>query len=1072
MRRASSATWTARVGLVIGLLAGCLPAWSQSTTARIEGLVRDDSGAIVPGVTVTATNTGTNFSRSAVTDSDGNYTLTPLPTGSYVVRAELSGFQPTSTRATLKVNDVARLDFSIKVGALTDVVEVVGVAPLIDKSTSSIGTVIDSQQVTNLPLNGRNFTQLATLSPGVNRGVPGGNASGESGNAETFRYGEVGGTAISVNGVREQGNTYYYDGLDNNERLVNSVVFFPSPEALQEFRVITANAAAEFGRSGGAVINLVTKSGSNEFGGSAYWFNRPRGLAATPSFAQSKPEFKRNDFGATFGGPLVKDRTFFFANYHGLRSKLPVEPGGLVTVPTALMRRGDFSELLNPSFTGQGRAIVIYDPVTGLPFPGNVIPANRLNPVGVKYLNAFPLPTRTDRATQNYLTNRLRDSNFDDADLRLDHNFSSSDQVFFRFSFSDSTRFDPGRIPGYQAGFGSGTATARAYGGALGYTKVLSPRVINEFRLGYSRYRYGFLPVGFGENQNQALGIPGPGGITGDNGISLIGGGNGNFIEYLGDFGPFIVTQKVYQLTDSLTLVRGRHNFKVGGTVLLADLAAERTQIGKGFYFFSDQTSPSPGRSGYEVADMLVGRTSFTATGIPSFSPRNTRSWENSLFVQDDWRVNEKLTLNLGLRWDLFTPYYEKDDRLANFVPTFGANGQITGGQLVLPGDGVSKATVDKDWNNFGPRLGFAYQVNDKTVVRGSWGIFYSLDRGGIDNQLTENPPYTVTQYRFDGPGSAVSLSEPIPLPVTVDPRNPVLPDGSGIVYVPRDTQNNRYQQFNLGVQRELSSTTAVTLGYVGTRGDNLTAVVSRAGFNGVVQGRITTVANVASSNYDSFQASLRRTSARGLSYLASYTWGHAINDSPGPFPGPGGFIVPTIANDLGVDKGNADYDIRHRFTLAATWPLPFAPDDPFLGGWSVNAIVTLQTGNWFSAFCCGGRPELVGDPNELTDAQRDAGFRFNPAAFRVVTNGANIAGRNIIQGPPLRTVDLSIFKTIKLGGRRALELRFEGFNILNTSQLQLNDDSLFLDRSNFGKAVQTRLNTERQVQLAARLTF
>ncbi len=1076
MRRVSL-TRIAAFGLAaVWLASASLPTWAQSTTARAEGVVQDETGAALPGVSVTATNAGTNFAKTAATDVEGHYILTPLPIGTYVVKAEIQGFNAATIKVTLTVNQVARLDFDLKVGDQAEVVEVVGATPILDKSTSTLGTVIDSTQVSNLPLNGRNFTQLATLAPGVNRGVPGGNASGAQGNAETFRYGEVGGAAISANGVREQGNAYFYDGVDNNERLVNTVVFFPATDALQEFRLITANAPAEFGRSGGAIFNLISKSGSNQLSGGAYWFNRPRDLAATPSFAgdvtgdgrPDKPAFKRNNFGALLGGPVVKDKTFFFLDYQGTRSTLPVETGNRVTVPTARMRNGDFSELLDPAFTGLGRPIIINDPLTGQPFPGNVIPAGRINPVGRAYLNAFPLPTETGRYTRNYLTQRQRDTEQDDFDLRLDHSLGQSDQLFARFSFSDTTRFDPGRIPGFQAGFGSGTAFARAYGGALGHTKVFGPSVINELRLGVNRLRYGFLPVGFGENQNQQLGIPGPGGITLDNGLSLIGGGDGTWLEYLGDFGQFIVVQKTYQVSNTLTWIKGRHSFKFGGAFLIADLTTERSNFGKGFYFFPDQTTPSAGRTGFEVAEMLIGTTQFTATGVPGFTPFDTRSYENSLFAQDDWRVNDKLTLNLGLRWDVFTPYYEKGDRLANFLPTFGTGG-ITGGSVVLAGqDGAPRGTVDTDWNNFGPRVGFAYQINDKTVLRGGWGLFYSLDRGGIDNQLTENPPFTVSQFRFGGAGSNVRLSDPIPLPEPVDLQNPVLPDGSGVVFVPRDTRNNQYQQFNLGLQREIDNQTAISLGYVGTRGDNLTARTSSAGFNGVVSGRLTTLANVATSSYDSLQASLRRTSASGLSYLASYTWGHALNDSPGPFPGPGGFLVPTIANDLGVDRGNADYDVRHRFTLSLTWPLPFAKDNAILGGWAVNGIVTLQTGNWFGVFQDGGRPNRVGDPNE--GGARDATRWFNTAAFASRTSGFGDAGRNVIEGPPLRTVDMSLFKTFKLRGRASLELRFEGFNIFNTTQLDVPNQ--FFGSPDFGRISQTRLNSERQVQLAARLTF
>ena len=1073
--------FAASCGLALAFTAPSVgPAWAQSATARIEGVVTDTTGAAVPGATATATNLATNLAKTVVTDAKGAYVLTPLTVGQYKVVLELQGFKPTSSKLALTVSQVVRHDVTLALGAVTEVVEVSGGAPMMEMSTSSVGTIIDSKQVGNLPLNGRNFTQLATLAPGVNRGSPGAVASGEQGNTETFRYGEVGGAALSVNGVREQGNTYLLDGVDNNETLVNSIVFFPPVEALEEFRVITSNAPAEFGRSGGGIITAVVKSGANQLHGSVYEFNRSKALAATPTFAapdpddptkKLKPDFNRNQFGATLGGPIVKDKTFFFLSYSGLRSTIPVEAGGMVTVPTAKMRRGDFSELLDAGFTGIGRPIVVNDPLTNQPFPNNVIPEGRLDPVAVRYLNSYPLPARTDRAQSNYYTNRERKSDFDDFDLRLDHNVGPSNSFFLRASYADDSRFDPGRIPGFQAGFGSGTAEAKGVGGVLGYTRLFGQNVVNEMRVGYNRYRYAFLPVGYGTNQNEQLGIPGPGGITTDNGISLIGGGNGTWIEYLGDYGQYQVTQNTWQLSDSVSWVRGAHTFKGGGTLMLRDLDFDRTQIGKGFYFYPDATEPSLGRTGFELAEMLIGTTSFTATGVPGYVPRSTRSWENSVFVQDDWRITRNLTANLGLRWDLYTPYYEVDDKLANFSPTFDAAGNVSGGTLVVAGqNGASRSTVDTDWNNFGPRVGLAYQINPQTVARGSWGLFYGLDRGGIDNQLSENPPAVVTQYRFSGPGSNVRLSEPIPVPVAVDPANPVLPDGSGVIYVPSNNKTSQIQQFNISVQRELSPSTAATLAYVGTRGDNLTAVTSVAGFSGGIQGRLTTVANVASSKYDSLQFQLRRNSSAGLSYLASYTFGHATNDSPGPFPGAGSNFTstPTDPRNLGLDEGNADFDIRHRLTLAATYELPFFKNDRLLGGWIVNTIVTLQTGNYFSVYAGNVRADVTGDPN---DGPRTSDEWFDTAAFsQPPADRTGNSKRNLVLGPGLRNVDLSLFKTFHFASRYGLELRFECFNLTNTPQYGF--PVQFLGDVNFGRVTQSRLNSERQIQLAARLTF
>ncbi|HEY7412573.1 MAG TPA: TonB-dependent receptor [Vicinamibacteria bacterium] len=1072
----SGAAFLRTVRPVLALAAAlCLasPLLAQ-TSGRIEGVVTDETGAAVPGATVTATQTETNFARAETTDGEGAYSLTALPLGPFRVTVELSGFRPAAAELVLTVNQVARVDLKLAVGGQTEVVDVSAAAPLIDKSTSYIGTLIDSEQVENLPLNGRNFTQLATLAPGVNRGIPGSNASGGGGgtDAETFRYSEFGGVALSVNGLREQFNNYQIEGLDNNETLVNSIAYLPSPEVIQEFRVVTTNAPAEFGRAGGAVQNLVIKSGSNAIHGSAYYFVRPEGLAATPEFAEEKPEFDNHDFGATLGGPIVKDRTFYFLSYHGLRNSIPVEAGNRVTVPTQLMREGNFSELLDPSRSGLADPIIIYDPLTGIPFPGNVIPPDRINPVGRNYLNSFPMPDGTG-VTRNYLTARQKESTYDDFDARLDHQFGASDNLFVGASYWDDQFSDPGRIPGFQAGFGAGTSRNKGYAVRLGETHTFSSDLINELRVGYTDFRFEFLPVGFGENQNEAIGIGGPGGINQDNGLSLVGGGNGFYIEYLGDFGQYRIKQRTIQLSDTVTWLRGSHTFKFGGALIRRNMAQERTQVGKGFYFFRDGLGFTPGYSGYEVADMLIGVTDFTATGNPGFIPRNVISWENSLFVQDDWRVNSKLTLNLGLRWDLYTPYYEEDDQLANFD-------NVTQ-RLVLPGqNGVPRSTIDTDYNNFGPRLGFNYLVDPRTALRASYGIFYSLDRGGIDRQLTENPPAVVTEYRFGGvPGSRVRLSDPIPLPTPVDPGSPDLPQGSGIVFIPRDTDTTMVQQWSVSVQRELTRNTAAMLAYVGTRAENLAALITSAGFAGAVADRLSSTFYIGESSYDSLQASIRRTQSHGLSYLASYTLASAENNTPGFFPGnpsrgttvtDADCVQPGQTCNLDLDKGPADYDAKHRFTLAGTWDLPFAKDNAVLGGWALNAVLTLQSGTPFtvySGFDGIRRADQSGDPN---DGPQTVDEWFETSVFSPAAGSQGTSGRNAVRGPGIRTLDLSLFKTFKAGSRAGVELRLEAFNVFDSAVYSQPNN--VVGDPNFGRITQTRLNTERQVQLAARLTF
>jgi hypothetical protein len=1071
-----TSSFRAKSFLVLAVLVLCLcalPAAAQTATARVEGIVTDNTGAVLPGATVTATNTETNASRVDVSNSTGAYTLTALPVGSYRVQVDLSGFKQQVTPIKLDVNQVARIDFKMQLGGVSEEMTVTAAAPLIEKSTSEISTVIDEKQIENLPLNGRNFTQLATLAPGVNRGIPGSNSSGGGSgtDAETFRYSEFGGAALSVNGLREQFNNYLIEGVDNNESLVNSIAYLPPPDAIREFSVITTNAPAEYGRAAGAVQNLVIKSGTNDLRGSVYDFYRPKSLAEKPEFAQEKPDFKNNDFGATLGGPIFKDRTFFFASFHGLRNSIPVEAGNFVTVPTDKMRIGDFSELLTPSVSGLAQPVIIYDPKTGIPFPGNVIPPGMLDPVGKAYLAAFPHATRAG-VTHNFLTHRQKESTYNDFDGRADQNMTSKDQLFVSGSHWNDSFSDPGRIPGFQAGFGAGTSENKGYTLRLGETHLFSENVINELRVGSTDFNFGFLPVGFGTDQNKQLGIPGPGGITTANGLSLIGGGDGTFIEYLGDFGQYVIKQKALQISDAITWLRGNHSFKFGGTMLRREMNQNRTQYGKGFYFFRDAFGFDTGYTGYEVSDMLLAATNFTATGIPGFVPRDTISWENAVFVQDDWRVMPNLTLNLGMRWDLLTPYYEKDNKLANYDPTTG--------RLIVAGvNGASRSTLKTNRDNFGPRLGFDWLLNNRTALRGGYGVFYSLDRGGINNQLTENPPAVVSEFRFGSDaGARVKISEPIPLPDPVNPNNPVLPQGSGLVYIPNDSKTTQVQQWSLGLQRELNPNTSGMVAYVGTRGDHLATVVTSAGFAGAVADRLTTVMYIGKSTYDALQATVRRRESYGLSYLASYTYGDARNSGPGFFPGNpsrGGSITDTscVAKgtqncDLSLDEGPADYDARHRLTVAGTYALPWAKGNAVVGGWSVNTVLTLQSGTPFTVYDQSGkRADQIATAN---NGPKRINKFFNTDAFRAAAGAQGNESRNAVRGPSTHTVDLSLFKTFPLPRWGAVELRVEGFNIFNWAQY--NQPGNVLGNPDFGKITGTRLNSERQVQLAARYIF
>jgi hypothetical protein len=1046
--------------------------FAQSDTARIEGTVTDTQGAVIAGATVAGINIERNFRIEASTDNDGGYVLTPLRVGTYSIEVTAPGFRKlTRPLVVLTVNQVAHIDLQVEPGDINEVVQVSGGAPLVERDTSSLGQVINEQKIVDLPLNGRNFTQLATLVPGVARGAPGGNADGSQGNVETFRQAENGSAALSVNGLREQNNNFQLDGIDNNESIVNSIVFYPPIEALQEFRVITSVAPAEFGRAGGAIINAVLRSGTNDFHGSVFEFLRNSALDARPAFSPNRPLFIRNQFGITFGGPVIHDKTFFFVDFQGLRQRLPIEAGNRLTVPTQLMREGNFSQLLDPGFTGLGEPIIIRNPTTGQPFPGNIINVP-LNAAAVNYLKSYPMPDLTDRAQGNFFVSRLRRQAFNDGDVRVDQRFSDRDFAFGRFSIAQDDQKDPGRIPGFQAGFGAGANQVHARSVALNYTRTLSPTLINEARFGWITDRTDFLPVGFGHNQDQQLGISGISGVTSANGISLIGGGDGRYMEYLGDFGQYTLDERSLQFSDALSYVRGKHTLKFGASIIQRHITTVNEDYSKGFYFFSDLaatpgTQVPLGQTGYEVADLLVGKTNFTTTASPGVNPATTISYEDGFFVQDDWRASQRLTLNLGLRYDLFTPPYEIQNRLANFDPV--------GGRLVLAGkNGASRSTVDLDTNNFGPRVGIAYSLtrDGKTVLRSGYGLFYSLDRGGISNQLTQNPPFLVTQFRFDGPGANIPLSDPIPLPDAINPGSPVLPLSSSLRFQPRNTPATRVQEFNVAFERELTREVAMSVGYVGTRGANVTAVVSTGGFGGDIATRLTTISNVGSSRYDSLQVKVNVRPWHGLSYLAAYTFGRAWDNSPGPFPGIGAGFRTTPADAGGLAPGLADYDVRQRFTFAGVFEVPrantsMAAANTLLRDWQINTILTFQGGTPFTVFGGFGRASLIGDPHA---GESSPDRFFNTLAFGPSTNIADQSPRNLLRSPGIADVDASLFRKFLFTEKTGLEFRAEAFNLFNHPQLGFPNQVCC--GGDFGRITTTRLNSERQVQFALRLFF
>ena len=600
--------------LVAGLLAIMATlAFGQSDTGRIAGNVTDATGAVVPGATVTITNLGTSHAVTVTTGGVGEYSVPTLPPGRYKVEVKAANFKTVTQDVTLEVSQVLPLDFTLTAGSVNETVEVTSAAPLVASDSSDLGGVIQEKQVIDLPINQRNFTSLATLIPGVTRGNnTNGDATGASGNAETYRYNSSGGAALSVNGLRPQANNFLLDGFDNNESLVNTIIFFTAPDAIQEFRVATNIAPAEFGRAGGGIVNVAIKPGTNQIHGTVYEFFRNSALDATawqPQQNAKKPTFHQNQFGGSVGGPIIKNKLFFFGDYQGFRSSGPL-PTDYASVPTLDERNSGFTNYSDTLSSG----ILIYDPITHTPFPGNIIPANRLNPAAVNYLNQYPLPNcnhsinpNCNFITQNYEVTRTTTQTINDFDVRGDWNIREKDTAFFRYSYGNDNLTTSSRLPNLPAGFGSGTNPNKPWAAVAEETHLFTPNLINEFRFGYIHTNFGYTPPFNNVPLSANLGIVNAN-VNANNqpdpqlgGGALIGGYN-NQLEYTGDYGPYTVPQNTWQEADNLSWVKGKHTMKFGVNILRRQVNFFRPLTGKGYFFlFGNGTTDGGSAEGRRI---------------------------------------------------------------------------------------------------------------------------------------------------------------------------------------------------------------------------------------------------------------------------------------------------------------------------------------------------------------------------------------------------------------------------------------------------------------------------------------
>ena len=1109
---------------------------AQSTNSSVTGRVVDPDSAVIVGAEVTIINSETKIRFTGLTNHDGIYLISDIQPGTYFVQVSKPGYKVVlKPDVVLHIEAVVALNFTLTLGSVSESVTVLGGAPPVNTEASSMGTVVEGRQVTELPLNGRNFTQLALLTPGVTRGAYGDNASGGGSgtNTETFRNSETGSAALSVNGLRPQANNFILDGLDNNESLVNTIAFFPPAEAIQEIRVSTSVAPAQFGRAGGAIVEASIRSGTNEIHGSAFEFLRNSALDANDAYF-GKPDpatgevpklpFRRNQFGGTLGLPLVRNKWFLFLDYQGLRSARSREPE-FVTVPTMLMRKGNFSELLGtgltttpePGLTGCTNVTpvsgAIYDPLTCAPFSGNVIPTDRLNPVGLNYLNAFPAPNVAGAIQHNYEAQRREIKNFDDFDLKSDYALGPRDLLFLRYSFAQDRFSLSSLFPTLPAGFGSGSTPTDLGAIAIGHTRTFSVNVVNDLRFGYTREYYAFEPPFQDQPLAANLGIPNANRSPFLGGGALIGG-NATQLEFTGDGGPYSVHQSTWQGNDNLSWARGRHTFRFGLNIIHRQVNFFQGNFAKGFFAIGGVTDTGSGRfTGYDVSELLAGFTDYEiGAGQSTFE---TASWETAHFVQDDWHITPRLNLNLGLRYELNTYPTEAHDRQSNF--------DLVSGSLLLPGqNGLPRSLVRTDRNDWAPRIGFAYDVlgGSKTVLRGGYGIFYFLDRGGVGNQLSNNPDFNgasvyqaLAGLRFTLAGSAPDGSNDSrlatnPLPPATPIVNRADPRDASVIAILPNNGMPRVQQWNLQMEQQLEADTSLNVAYVGAKSDRLMTwfnlnnqmLDSTAGASIYPGTGLTVNVGAASgiARYDALQAHLNQRFARDMQYTVSYSWSHTLDDSNGPFSVTGGnsriFILPGGAVDLPANYGNSDQDQRQFFTLSTLYELPFGHGkrlgsgwntlfNSIAGGWQWNNIVTLSTGTPFDVFVNGSpenRPDYLGNSgnghlslvNGSLEWINSAAFAVPPVTQSGVFLRPGTLPRNFFHGPGIQTWDMSLFKTFDVNDRLKVQFRTEGYNILNTPQFTNPDANLSDGPGNFGAIRSTRAFSERQIQLALRVTF
>lgn len=1108
--RNDSQTLTRRWWLALMCLCAwlCAPnVWAQQTSANLVGTLTDSNGAVVPNAKIKAANLANGTTREAVTDESGNYALSFLPAGDYEITVTANGYKAKKIeRLTLQVSQTLRQDFAMEIGSVTETVSITASGVQLQTENSTVGTVIDSTKIVELPLNGRNFVQLAQLIPGVQAGTPGSITARRGRGSIGQTDAGFGSTSMSANGSRDTANRFFIDGIEAMDHDAETFSFSPSIDSLAEFKVETSTYSAESGGAPGGHVNMLTRRGGNQFRGTLWEFNRNDALTQTYDAigqkSEKSPRLNRNQFGANFGGPVRipklyngTDKTFFFFNWERGR-QISAIAAGIRTVPTADFRNGDFSKLTR-KVNGVDTPIVLRDPLN-VGIVNNIIPKSALSPQIQTFLKFTPLPNRTG-LTNNFINTPISAlGKQDNYTARVDHNFSTRDAVSGRYIFNDT--FEAGN-PYW--GNDQRDNLGRSQNYVSSWTHTFSSTLINEVRGGWHKFREAEI---FGTTNNAAYDIAGMMNLPGiahtpkyygppSIGISGPEGGFSVF-DIQRQIGPRDRSNQIFQFVDTLSWQRGKHFLKFGADISDRNITFDQARDPRGSITFDGTYT------GSALADFLLGYVKSSRLN-PVDTHTNLWNWWQAYFVNDDWKFRPNLTINLGLRYDAFQRPRQSDDKYANIE----VNGLIPANTVFPNTSSYGRSLIAPDRNNFGPRIGFAYSpgfVRD-AVLRGGYGIYFTPEIYNAYFAMAEGAQAT----------GGASLTGNLSGAPNIFISNPYGGTAAGALsFTVANDQNMRdsyVQQWNLNIQKKLPGSILLDVGYVGSKGTKL--IVTLAG-NQPIQLVAPNTPGLASLNarrpnptyarsmsidksignsiYHALQMKAERRMATGLTFLASYTWSKAIS-GPSDIGGQvgGGFYIGTVQDiyNLAAERSLSGFDQTHRFVQTVIYDVPFFRHTKglkrqVLDGWQLSTIGSLQSGfaaavtNNVDTTATGksSRPDLLaGQSGNLDSSERTWKRWFNTSAFAAAPLGrfGTAPRTGAIRLPGIINQDLSVTKQFKLGESRRFEFRTEIFNLFNHFNPDPQTVDLALNSQTFGAiGGGVRGVTTRVIQLGAKLYF